>query len=127
MQRRMFVLGATTALLGGPALSQEAGLTAAEITTLLSGKTAIGVWAGADYRQWFSEDGSTIYAPKGQRSTVGKWRVDANTNLYESWWNGDLWETYGIVRADDQLFWTDPTGERHLFEVLDGQQLIWPE
>ena len=127
MHRRALLSLLAACLMPAPLAAQEAGLTAAEIEAMLRGNTAVGVWAGTPYRQWFAEDGDTIYAPKGQRSTRGKWRVNAEADLYESWWSGDLWEAYGVVRDGDVLYWTDPAGERHAFEMVEGQQLVWED
>ena len=99
-------------------------LTAREIDTLLSGKTAIGVWAGSEYRQYFNPDGSTIYAQYGSRSALGKWRVDASTNQYESWWETSGWESWGVTQENGTYYWTG-NGEKFAFEIVNGQQLIW--
>ena len=86
----------------------------------------MGVWAGTSYRQWFSADGTTIYAPRGQRSTVGKWRI-ATDGAYESWWSGELWERYEVANVEGTLVWRDEKSQDHPFEMLDGQQLVWPD
>ena len=109
------------------AFAQEAPLTASEIATLLRGNTAIGTWQGTEYRQYFNADGSTIYAAKGQRSTLGEWRVDPARDLYESWWEGSGWEAWGVIRRDGALFWIGPEINAEPFRMIEGQQLVWPE
>lgn len=109
------------------AKAEEAPLTATEIADLLRGNTAIGFWHGTPYRQFFNGDGSTIYAAKGQRSTLGRWRVDPARDLYESWWERSGWEAWGVARLDGTLYWTGPDTEPQAFRVLEGQHLVWPD
>ena len=102
-------------------------LSALEVRELLSGRTAIGTWSGARYRQWFASDGSTIYAQWGARSALGKWRVNSQTDAYESVWERPEWTGYRVMRIDGQLHWTDLQGNNpQPFRVLPGQQLVWP-
>ncbi|MEM7059195.1 MAG: hypothetical protein AAF557_16540 [Pseudomonadota bacterium] len=123
-RQAVFLLGilAATPL----AFAQDVPLTATEIAELLRGRTAIGTWQGTPYRQFFDPDGSTIYAPRTGRSTLGKWRVDASRDLYESWWEGSGWEAWGVIRRDGNLYWTGPGIEAEPFRMMDGQQLVWP-
>lgn len=109
------------------AFAGDVKLTASEIVDLLRGKTAVGFWQGTPYRQFFNADGSTIYAAKGQRSTLGKWRVDPSQDLYESWWEGSGWEAWSVIRRDGKLYWTGAGVEAIAFQMLDGQQLVWPD
>ena len=72
--------------------------------------------------------GSTIYAPKRSQSTLGKWRVNPQTNAYESWWERSGWSSYWISRRDGKLFWTDGGGNSpQPFEILPGEQLVWTQ
>lgn len=119
------ILGLALVAAAPLAFAEDVKLTATEIADLLRGHTAIGMWQGTPYRQYFNADGSTIYAAKDQRSTLGKWRVDSTRDLYESWWDGSDWEVWGIIRRDGQLYWTGPGIEAEPFEILDGQQLVW--
>lgn len=108
------------------ALADERRLTATEIIELLQGNTAIGHWIDHSYRQYFAEDGSTIYQQEGTRSTLGAWRVNETTDHYESWWKRDGWGGgYSIVIKDGVYYWVN---ERlkitpQAFEVVSGQQL----
>ncbi len=102
-------------------------LTAAEIETLLAGNTAIGQWDGKNYRQYFSEDGSTIYAQEGTRSSYGQWRVNRDKDLYESFWQRSDWAGYPVELEGDTYFWISHSLPPQAFEVVPGQQLIAPE
>ena len=104
-------------------------LSGEEITLLLSGRTAVGVWGSDAYRQFFEPGGVTYYAPRGKRSTRGLWRISVDGTRYESWWAGpaDNWETYGVAVGAAGYVWIEPDGRSHPFEMLDGQQLVWPD
>ena len=125
MDRRNFIFSGIVGIVALPALAQENPLNQTEILNLLSGNTAVGLWQGTDYRQWFGADGSTIYAPKGQRSTLGKWRVTSD-GVYESWWSGDEWESYRVRLTEQTYVWVDAIGQEHPFSIVPGQQLVWP-
>jgi len=73
------------------AIADKKTLTAAEIKELLTGNTAVGTWIDHEYRQYFGTDGSTIYAQKNTRSSVGRWRTNSARNHYESWWERIEW------------------------------------
>lgn len=121
-------------LVTGLVHSDEKTLTAAEITELLTGNTAIGTWptwkSSHRYRQYFGEDGSTIYAQQNERSSLGRWRVNSRLNHYESWWEQSDWGAgFSIISKEGVYYWVSSTGsiEPQAFEVLRGQQLLWPE
>ena len=107
--------------------ADEVRLTATEIGDLLRGRTAIGTWQGTPYRQYFYADGTTIFAPKGQRSTRGEWRIDPARDVYESWWEGPGWEAWSVIRREGSLYWTGSGIEPEPFVMVDGQDLVWPE
>ncbi len=100
-------------------------LNAAEIRQLLAGNTSVGNWDGRSYRQYFATDGTTIYAQKGSRSSLGKWRVDFDKHLYESWWENADWSGYGVSKQGDNYYWVTPGGTLppQRFDVLPGNQL----
>ena len=106
--------------------ADEVRLTATEIADLLRGHTAIGAWQGTPYRQYFYADGTTIYAPKGQRSIRGEWRIDPARDVYEIWWEGSGWETWGVVRREGSLYWVGPGVDGQPFTMIEGQDLVWP-
>ena len=97
----------------------------AEIESALAGNTIIGEWLGEDYRQFFDVDGTTIYLPVGStRSSSGRWRVNARTGGYESWWSEPVgWEPYVVTRAGDTWYWSNDTVEASPFEIVPGNQL----
>lgn len=99
-------------------------LNAEEIEQLLSGNTITGNWVGEDYEQFFSSDGSTIYRPLGGQDSVGEWRVNAESGLYESLWPGvPTWDDYEVHQEDDTFFWTGQGVQLSPFTVVDGDQL----
>lgn len=105
--------------------AQSVKLTAQEITVLLTGNTAIGVWQGAKYRQFFSADGSTIYAQEGSRSTLGEWRIDTTRDEYQSIWARDVdWEGWFVMEYLGAYFWVSKSTPPTPFRVVAGQQLI---
>lgn len=125
MQRRSFSIAVAAALLAPalPAFAAPTRLTAAEIEALLSGNTIVGEWAGAAYRQYYAADGSTLYVPEGGKPDEGRWRVNAETDEYESWWQSTGWTPYALVRTDEGGHaWIN--GDRlEPFQVLSGRQM----
>ena len=113
---------------GGETLPGRA-LSGHEIKHLLTGNTAIGFWGEDHYRQFFDKSGATYYAPRGKRSTRGKWRVTRDNAAYESWWTGaeDNWERFDLRLTSDGYAWVDGAGMLHGFELVAGQQLVWDE
>ena len=102
-------------------------LTGKEVRELLTGNTAIGVWVDHEYRQWFTDGGTTYYAPKNGRSSRGRWRVNDATHEYESEWNeSGYWEGYPIFRDGDQLFWEAEGIPPQPFVMVEGEALVWP-
>ena len=114
----------------GVAGADEKTLTAAEIEKLLTGNTAVGRWIDHNYRQYFGDDGATIYAQENARSSLGRWRVNRTKNHYESWWERAGWGAgYSIVVKDDVYYWVSSVGstEPQAFEILPGSQLVIKE
>ena len=108
--------------------AEEETLTALEIKRLLSGNTAIGRWIDHNYRQYFSADGSTIYAQENSRSSIGRWRTNAKRNHYESWWEQSDWGAgFSITLKDGVYYWVSSTGTTRpqAFTVVPGQQLVF--
>ena len=123
MIRRVVLLGLL--MLGTPLAAQSVKLQAHEITALLSGNTAVGRWEGVPYRQHFGPDGSTIYAQEGARSALGKWRVDAARDEYQSIWPRDAdWEGWYVMEYAGDFYWVSKSTPPTPFKVLEGQQLI---
>ena len=99
-------------------------LSAQEIQNLLSGKTAIGQWDGKNYRQYFREDGITIYAQQGSRSSRGKWRVDTTENTYQSLWEVGGWTSYPVASDGQTLYWLSSALPPQSFKLVEGEQLV---
>lgn len=113
---------AATALHAQPVAVQ---LDAEEVTALLIGNTAIGEWEGTPYRQYFGEDGVTLFAQPEARTTRGEWRVDPESDEYQSLWPGDAeWEGWIVMIWMDEYYWLSRTTPPTPFEVVEGQQLV---
>lgn len=109
----------------GHAQSQSVKLSGAEIDELLAGNTAVGSWLGADYRQYFAPDGSTIFAQDGARSALGRWRVNAEKAEYQSIWPGDTdWERWFVMAYSGTYFWVSKSTPPTPFDVVLGPQLV---
>lgn len=119
----MMRLALAFAVLASPVAGQSVKLQDHEISALLSGNTAIGVWEGAAYRQYFDPDGSTIYAQEGARSAFGEWRVQ--DDAFQSRWPGDAdWEGWLVMEYAGAFFWVSKTTPPTPFEVVEGQMLV---
>jgi hypothetical protein len=125
MNRRS-ILGLVLApliVLAAPSLAANVKLSAPEIEAALAGNTIIGTWSGTAYRQYFDPDGSTIYVPKDGKRDEGRWRVNPETNDYESWWRSTGWTPYALVRTEGGGFaWVN--GDRlEPFQIQQGRQV----
>ena len=119
----MIRFAAAFALLATPVTAQSVKLQEHEITALLSGNTAVGVWEGSNYRQYFDPDGTTIYAQEGARSARGEWRVQEGE--YQSIWPGDAdWEGWFVMEYAGAYYWVSKSTPPTPFRVLEGEQLV---
>ena len=124
MQRRFVLMGILGAALASPVAAQSVKLTSDQIRELLTGNTAIGRWDGAKYRQFFGDDGVTIYAQEGAKSARGEWRIDATVDEYQSIWPGDAdWEGWFVMEYDGDYYWVSKKTPPTPFRVEPGQQL----
>ncbi len=111
------------AVCAGAVDAQSVKLRGNEIDILLSGNTAIGVWDGVPYRQYFDADGTTIFAQPGTRSARGQWRIEGEE--YQSLWPGDTdWEGWFVMEYAGDWFWVSKTTPPTPFEVVEGEQLV---
>ena len=122
--KSFLVLIAMLCLSSVTASQADEALTASEIDRLLRGNTIEGSWSGAAYTQYFSDDGQTIYLQANRRPEIGRWRVNSQTDQYESWWEQTGWTGYTILRTDTGYGWkrdakTEP------FTVLPGKKITW--
>ena len=113
--------------LASSALAEPISVPASDIKELLSGNSIEGTWAGQKYKQFFDTSGSTTYAQKGSRETFGKWRINEQKNLYESWWERGGWSGYGVIRDGEKLYWTSSGLEPQPFEVIEGRDISWDD
>ena len=121
------VLTAALLALATPTLAQPVAvqLDTEEVIELLTGNTAIGLWNDVPYRQYFGEDGVTLFAQPGARTTRGEWRVDPESDEYQSLWPGDTdWEGWIVMVWMDEYYWLSRATPPTPFEVVDGQQLV---
>ncbi|MDJ0613845.1 MAG: hypothetical protein QNJ29_09210 [Rhizobiaceae bacterium] len=108
-----------------PAFAQSVKLTSEQVAKLLTGNTAIGKWQGKRYRQYFGSDGVTIYVQAGSRSTRGEWRVDRETQEYQSIWPNDAdWEGWFVMEYAGAYYWVSKSTPPTPFRVVEGQQLV---
>lgn len=120
---RRSLLACLLALFAAPGLAQSVKLQPHEIQALLSGNTAVGIWEGANYRQYFDPDGTTIYAQEGSRSARGEWRIE--NDEYQSIWPGDTdWEGWFVMEYAGDFFWVSKSTPPTVFTVEEGQQLV---
>ncbi|OJI94303.1 hypothetical protein LY10_01563 [Planktotalea frisia] len=120
------VLAASALLfLASSAHAQSVKLTAAQISDLLTGNTAVGKWDGARYRQFFGADGVTIYAQEGARSARGEWRIDQTRDEYQSIWpRDDAWEGWYVMEYAGAYYWVSKATPPTPFRVEQGEQLV---
>ncbi len=126
MKRRALLLIALTAavLWTVPLQAQERQLIASEIEMLLTGNTISGVWSGRAYKQYYGEGGFTVYVTDNDRADQGRWRVNHDTNQYESWWRFTGWSPYSLVKTETGYAWVHGKTLQP-FEVLQGKQVSW--
>ena len=105
--------------------AEERRLSAAEIEAALSGNTVDGNWKGTPFRQYFGTDGATLYIAEGAEPSPGKWKADAQTDQYCSWWEGSGWDCYDIHSdGPESIIWVVPSdGYRSPSRVLKGRKL----
>ena len=106
-----------------PAWADEV-VSAPELQDLLSGNTITGTWSGTKYTQFFSDEGATVYIPAGRQPEIGRWRVNAQTGQYESWWEQSGWSRYTVIRTEDGYGWKRGDGYEP-FTVQQGKQIVW--
>jgi len=105
--------------------AQSVKLADHEISALLSGNTALGIWQGVQYRQYFAEDGTSIFAQEGTKSALGRWRVDTTADEFQSIWARDtIWEGWYIMVYAGAFFWVSKSTPPTLFKVVEGQNLV---
>ncbi len=116
-------------VLAASATADEAAtkLTAAEIETLLSGRTALGEHRGTATRQYFDPSGWTDYLAEGARPDRGSWRVDAERDQYCSQWGPfGGWSCYDVTSDGERYYWSLPEdGYRSPFTLVDGHKMTF--
>ena len=115
--RHALTLAAAIVLTPLTAFAEPRALDATEISALLSDRTIDGTWNGRPYRQRFDGTGWTLYEPEGGPAEQGKWRVNTETDQYESWWERSGWSSYAILENDGAYFWAGSSGQAQPFSV----------
>jgi hypothetical protein len=96
-------------------------MTPEEFQNILSGNTMIGEWAGTPYRQYFSENGTTIYLSNGSQSE-GTWRITEDGKYCSVWPPSPAEACYIVTRKDQELVWYSGSS-RYPAVVVEGDQL----
>ena len=104
------------------AVAEERKLAAAEISALLTGKTALGENRGRHTRQYFDASGRTDYVERGGQVDPGKWRVDEAQDKYCSLWARGGWACYDVTTDGKGYFWV-AEGYRSPFSMIEGRNL----
>lgn len=107
--------------LATPAMAQK--MSASEIEDVLAGNTIEGVWGGDRYHQYFAEDGETLYVPNDGKRAEGRWRVDPEQGIYESWWRSTGWTPYSMVDLPDGGYAWINGDSMETFKVEEGRQI----
>ena len=122
--------GALALMLPGMAAAGDEGtgravtvqMSAAQIEDLLAGNTITGTWSGSTYTQYYGEGDFTVYIPEGGEPDEGRWRTNADTDNYESWWRSTGWTPYTIVMTNDGYAFVN--GESlEQFDVFEGKRV----
>lgn len=121
-RRTILACAAVASLQVAPLWAQAMQMTAAEIGDVLAGNTITGTWGGNAYSQFFARDGLTVYVPATGKREEGRWRVNAQTDEYESWWRSTGWIPYTMVRTGDGHAWLNGD-RREPFTVKQGRQI----
>ncbi len=111
------------AVFSGTAEAQSVKLRGNEVEILLSGNTAIGMWEGHAYRQYYDADGTTIYAQEGSASLRGNWRVEGEEYQSIGIFDAD-WEGWFVMEYAGLWFWVSKTIPPTPFGVVEGKKLF---
>ena len=101
------------------------GMQPEEFETVLSANSIVRVWVGAQYRQYFDSSASTTHVERGQRATLGSWRIDSNARYCSVWRPSSAEVCYRVERDQQKLLWYTGTGETYLSVVVPVQHLDW--
>lgn len=102
--------------------AQSIKLEGAEIKSLLSGNTAVGVRDGVQYRQYFALNGNTSLRTNGGSLMLGKWRVKA-AELQSQIPSGASWRGWFVMEYAGDWFWVSKTTPPTIFQVIEGKKL----
>ena len=116
---------ALTGLLAAPTQAAERPLTGPEITTLLSGNTALGKTDRGGWKQYFEPGGGTAYAG-GTDVSRGAWAVQGD-KFCSQWPPNEAWVCYDVTgdltARPKTVTWIGASGTRYPAEVQAGNGL----
>jgi len=92
----------------------------AQLTTLMSGNTLDGVWAGRPFRQYFAASGSTQYREGDGPSSTGSWWVSSDGHYCSVWPPSSREACYEVLVSGKQVFWKSGD-EYYPSEVKEGK------
>ena len=105
--------------------TEPTSVTQDELEELLIGNTITGVWDSHHYRQYFDNNGDTVYVEKGRPPTTGKWRISALGMYCSSWSRSQGEACYAAKRDGKQLLWEGRDGNLYRSDLVTGRQLDW--
>ena len=102
-------------------LQRPAPLPAAEVASLVQGKTAAGQWPqGTRYLLYFAPERGVVYREAEQEARQGTWRVEPGGALCVALESGEA--CYGVARESGSLVWILPgSGRTYPFSLRDGR------
>jgi hypothetical protein len=110
------------AVIAGGADAQSVKLGTSDMSALLTGNTAVGLWDGVPYRQYFGPDGVTIFAPLDAKPEHGQWRLQ-NDEFQSKWPDDEDWEGWYIMEYAGVWHWVSKSTPPTQFEMLEGNHL----
>jgi hypothetical protein len=102
-------------------LQRPTPLPAAEVESLVKGKTAAGQWAqGTPYLLYFAPGKVAVYREAERELREGTWRVDPEGALCVALSSGEA--CYAVAREAGTLVWILPgSGRTYAFSLSDGR------
>lgn len=102
-------------------LQRPAPLPAAEVESLLAGKTAVGKWPqGSRYLLYFAPDRSALYREPEQETRQGNWRVESTGALCLVLTGAEV--CYGVAQEAGNPVWIHPqSGRTFAFSLREGR------
>jgi hypothetical protein len=104
--------------------AQSVKLTSVQISEILNGNTASGIWGGEVYHQYFGVDGTTTIIKAGNLKKIGKWKINDDTEEFLSRFPGDIdWQGWYIMEYSGDYYWVSKTTPPTKFKLEIGNKL----